>query len=126
MSSMPSNVAAHATATSAPHNSVWFHGSRGESFSSLLGVSHRGKRSFQDIKDQIQIKISSLEGIAEGIQVPTLRTSPALTQSTGQGPQNGPNFKWLQILTFRNPRMFSSGRPILEIQPVYLGWSGGK
>ena len=41
----------------------------------------------QDIVDQIQIKISSPGGIAEGAQVPTLRTSSALTPSTGQGPQ---------------------------------------
>ena len=87
MSSVPSNVAAHATATSAPDHPVWFHGSRGENFSSLLGVSHRGKRSVQDIMDQIQVKISSPGGIAEGVQVPTLRTSSALTPSTGQGPQ---------------------------------------
>ena len=87
MSSVPSNVAAHATATSAPDHPVWFHGSRGENFSSLLGVWHRGKRSVQDIVDQIQIKIASPGGIAEGVQVPTLRTSSALTPSTGQGPQ---------------------------------------
>ena len=41
----------------------------------------------QDIVDQIQFKISSQGGIAEGVQVPTLRTSSALTPSTGQGPQ---------------------------------------
>ena len=87
MSSVPSNVAAHATATSAPDHPVWLHGSRGENFSSLLGVWHRGKRSVQDIVDQIQIKISSPGGIAEGVRVPTLRTSSALTPSTGQGPQ---------------------------------------
>ena len=87
MSSVPSNVAAHATATSAPDHSVWFHGSRGKIFSSRSGVWHRGKRSVQDIVDQIQIKISSPGGIAEGVQVPTLRTSSALTPSTGQGPQ---------------------------------------
>ena len=87
MSSVPSNVAAHATATSAPDHQVWFHGSRGENLLSLLGVWHRGKRSVQDIVDQIQIKISSPGGIAEGVQVPTLRTSSALTPSTGQGPQ---------------------------------------
>ena len=87
MSSVPSNVAAHATATSAPDHPVWFHGSRGENFSSLLGVWHRGKRSVQDIVDQIQVKISSPGGIAEVVQVPTLRTSSALTPSTGQGPQ---------------------------------------
>ena len=84
---MPSNVAAHATATSAPDHPVWFHGSRGEIFSCLLGFWHRGKRSVQDIVDQIQIKISSPGGIGEGVRVPTLRTSPALTPSTGQGPQ---------------------------------------
>ena len=87
MSSVPSNVAAHATATSAPDHSVWFHGGRGENFSSLFGVWHRGKRSVQDIVDQIQIKISFPGGIAEGVQVPTLRTSSALTPSTEQGPQ---------------------------------------
>ena len=87
MSSVPSNVAVHATATSAPDHSVWFHGSRGENASSLLGVWHRGKRSVQDIVDQIQIKISSPGGIAECVQDPTLRTSSALTPSTGQGPQ---------------------------------------
>ena len=87
MSSAPSNVAAHATATSAPDHPVWFHGSRGENFSSLLGVWHRGKRSVQDIVDQNQVKISSPGGIAEGVQVPTLRTSSALTPSTGQGLQ---------------------------------------
>ena len=76
-----------ATATSVTDHPVWFHGSRGESFSSLLGIWHRGKRSVQDIVDQIQIKISSPGGIAEGVQVPTLRTSSALTPSTGQGPQ---------------------------------------
>ena len=116
MSSVPSNVAAHATATSAPDYSVWFHGSRGENFSSLLGVWHRGKRSVQDIVDQIQIKICSPGGIAEGGQVPTLRTSSALTPSTGQGPSP----KWLHILSFRNPQMFPSGPPILESQLVYL------
>ena len=87
MSCVPSNVAAHATATSAPDHLVWFHGSRGENFSSLLGVWHRGKRSVQDIVDQIQVKISSPGGIAQGVQVPTVRTSSALTPSTGQGPQ---------------------------------------
>ena len=99
MSSVPSNVAAHATATSAPDHPVWFHGSRGENFSSLLGVWHRGKRSVQDIVDQIQIKISSPGGIAEGVQVPTLRTSSALTPSTGQGPQKRAK---LQVAT--NPK----------------------
>ena len=87
MSSVPSTVAAHATATPAPGHPVWFHGSRGENFSSLLGVWHRGKRSVHDIVDQIQVTISSPGGIAEGVQVPTLRTSSALTPSTGQGPQ---------------------------------------
>ena len=77
----------HATATSAPDHSVWFDGSRGENFSSLLGVWHRGKQSVQDILEQIQIKISSPGGIAEDVQVPTLRTSSGLTASTGQGPQ---------------------------------------
>ena len=37
--------------------------------------------------DEIQIKISSPGGIAEGVQVPTLRISSSLTPSTGQGPQ---------------------------------------
>ena len=87
MSSVPSNVAAHATATSAPNHSVWFHGSTGEIFSSLLGVWHRGKRLVRDIVDQIQEKISSPGRIAEGVQVPTLRTFSALTPPTGQGPQ---------------------------------------
>ena len=87
MSFVPSNMAAHATATFAPDHAVWFHGSRGETVSSLLGVWQRGKRSVQDIVDQIQVKISSPGGIAEGVQVPTLRTSSALTPSSGQGPQ---------------------------------------
>ena len=87
MSSVPSNVAAHATATSASDHSVWLHGSKGENVLSLLGVWHRGKRSVQNIVDQIQIKTSSPGGIAEGVQVPTLSTSSALTPSTGQGPQ---------------------------------------
>ena len=87
MSSVPSNVAAHATATSAPDHPVWFHGSRGANVLSLLGVWHRGKRSVQDILDRTQIKISSPGGIAEGVQVPTLRTSSTLTPSTEQGPQ---------------------------------------
>ena len=124
MSSVPSNVAAHATATSASDHPVWFHGSRGENVSSLLGVWHRGKRSVQDIVDQIQIQIFSPGGRAEGVQFPTLRTSLALTPSTGQGPQI--RAKWLQILSFRNPGMFPSGPPILEIQLVYLGWLRGK
>ena len=38
--------------------------SRGENFSSLLGVWHRGKQSVREIVDQIQVK---------GVQVPTLR-----------------------------------------------------
>ena len=54
---------------------------------SLLGVWHRGKRSVREIVDQIQVKISSPGGIAEGVQFPTLRTSSALTASTGRGPQ---------------------------------------
>ena len=87
MSFVPSNVAAHATATSAPDPTVWFHSGRGENFSSLLGAWHRGKRSVREIVDQIQVKISSPGGIAEGVQVPTLKTSSALTPSTGQGPQ---------------------------------------
>ena len=87
MFSVPGNVAAHATATSAPDHSVWFHGSRGENVSSLSGVWHRGKRSVQDIVEKIQIKISSPGGIAEGVQVPTLRTSSGLTPSVRQGLQ---------------------------------------
>ena len=87
MSSVPSNVAANATATSAPDHPVWFYGSRGERFSSLLGVWHRGKRSVCDIVDQNQVQISSPGGKAEGVQVPTLSTSSALTPWTGQGPQ---------------------------------------
>ena len=83
MSSGPS----HATATSAPDPTVWFHGSRGENLSSLLGAWHRGKRSIRKIVDHIQVKITSPGGIAEGVQVPTLRTSSALAPSTGQGPQ---------------------------------------
>ena len=87
MSSLPGIVAAHATATSAPDPRVWFHGSRGEKFSSLLGAWHRRKPSVCEIVDQIQVKMSSLGGIAKGVQVPTLRSSLALTPSTGQGPQ---------------------------------------
>ena len=87
MSSVPSNVAAHATATSAPDHRVWFHGSRGKNVSSLLGVSRHGKRSVRDIIDQIHIKISFPGGIAEGVQVPTLRSCSALTPPTGHGPQ---------------------------------------
>ena len=87
MSSISSNVAARATATSAPDHPVRFHVGRGENLSSLLGVWHRGKRSVRDILDQIQVRISSPGGIAEGVQVPTLRTSSSLTPSTGQGPQ---------------------------------------
>ena len=90
MSSVPSNVAAHTTATSAPDHRVWCHGSRGENVSSLLGVWHRGKRSVHDIVDQIQVKISSPGGRAEGVQVPTLRTSSVLTPSTRRGPQKRP------------------------------------
>ena len=99
MSSVPSNVAAHATATSAPDHPVWFHGSRGENVSSLLGVWHPGKRSVCDSVDQIQVEISSPGGIAEGVRVPTLRTSSALTPSTGQGPQKRAK---LQVAT--NPK----------------------
>ena len=87
MSSLPRNVASHATANSAPDPTVWFHGSRGENLSSLVGAWHRGKRLVREIVDQIQITIPSPGGIAEGVQVPTLRTSSALTPSTGQGPQ---------------------------------------
>ena len=89
MSSVPSNVAAHATATSAPDGPVWFHGSRRENVSSLLGFLHSGKRLVRDIVDQIQVKNSSPGGIAKGVQFSTLRTSSALTPSTGQGPQKG-------------------------------------
>ena len=87
MSSLPSTVATHATATSRPHPTVWFHGSRGEKFSSVLGAWHRGKRSVREIVDQMQVKTSSPAGIAEGVQVPTLRTSLTLTPFTVQGPQ---------------------------------------
>ena len=87
MSSVLSNVAAHATATPAPDHAVWFHGSRGKNLSSLLGILDRGKQSVHDIVDQIQVKISSPGGIAEGVQVLTLRTSSVLTPSTWQGPQ---------------------------------------
>ena len=126
MSSVPSNVAAHATATSAPDRPVWFHGSRGEKCSSLFGVWHHRKRSVRDIVDQIQIPISSPGGIAEGVQVPTLRTSAALTPAAVQGPLNRAK---PQLAT--NPKSpkspnFPSGPPILEIQLVYLGWLGGK
>ena len=47
---------------------------------------HWGKRSVGEIVDSIQIKISSPEGKAAGVQVPTLRTSP----STRQAPQKRP------------------------------------
>ena len=87
MSFVPSDVAAHATATSAPDHPVWFHGSRVENVSSLLGIWHRGKRLVRDMVDQIELQISSPGGIAEGVQVPTLRTSSALTPSPGQGQQ---------------------------------------
>ena len=50
-----------------------------------IAESDRSATSFH----QIQIKISSPGGIAEGVQVPTLRTSSALTPSTGQGPLKG-------------------------------------
>ena len=126
MSSLPSNVAAHATATSAPDPTVWFHGSRGENVSSLLGAWHRRKRSVREIVDQIQVKISSPGEIDEGVQVPTLRISSALTQSTRQGPQ-----KWAKPQMATNPKSLKSpnvpiGPPILEIQLVYLGWLRGK
>ena len=87
MSSVPSNVAVRATAASSSDPTVCFHGSSGKNVSSLLGVWHRGERSVCDIVDHIQGKISPLGGIAEAVQVPTLRTSSALTLSTGQGPQ---------------------------------------
>ena len=35
MSSVPSNVAAHATATSAPDHPVWFHGKHGKQVTTL-------------------------------------------------------------------------------------------
>ena len=85
MSSVPSNVAAHAT--SAPDHPVWVHGSRREKLSSLLDVWQFGERSVRHIVDKIIVEISSLGGIADGVQVPTLRTSSALTLSTGQGPK---------------------------------------
>ena len=87
MSSLSSSVAAHTTVTSASGPPAWFHGSRGENVSSLLGAWHRGKRSVREFVDQSGEKISSPGGIAEGAQVPALRTSLALTPSTGQGPQ---------------------------------------
>ena len=99
MSSVPGNVAAQATGTSAPEHPVWFQCSRGENLSSLLGVWHRGKRSVRDIVDQIQVKISSPGGIAEGVQVLSLRTSSALTPSTVQGLQKRAR---LQVAT--NPK----------------------
>ena len=91
-----------------------------------VGVWHRGKRSVQDIVDQIQIKISSPEGIPEGVQVPTLRTSSALKPSTGQGPQKRAKPAVATNPKFPKSRMFPSGPPILEIQLVYLGWFGGE
>ena len=103
MSSMPSNVAAHAKETSAPDHPIWFHGSRGENVSCVLGVWHRGKRSVRDIVDQIQVKTSSPGGIAEGVQVPTLRTPSALSPSTGQGPQ-----KRAKLQVFTNPKSAKS------------------
>ena len=87
MSSWPSSVAAYATATSAPDPTVWFHGSRGDTFLSLLDVWHRGKLSVLEIVVHIQVKIPTPGGIAEGVQVPTLRTSAALAPSTGHGSQ---------------------------------------
>ena len=87
MCSMPSNVAAHATVTSAPEHSIWLHGTRGENLLSLLGGWHRRKRLVREIVDQIETKISSPDGIAENILVPTLRTSSVLTPSTRQGSQ---------------------------------------
>ena len=126
MSSVPGNVAAHATATSASGHPVWFHGSRGENFSSLLGVWHRGKRSVRDIVDQIQEKVSSPGGIAEGVQVPTLRTSSALTPSTGQG---RPKRAKPQVAT--NPKFPKSpnvpiGAPHLRDQAGVAGMVGGE
>ena len=87
MCSWPSSVAAQTTATSASDPLVRFHGSTGEIFLSLLGAWHRGKRSILEIVDQIQTKISSPGRIAEGVQVPTLKTSSAHIPSTGLGPQ---------------------------------------
>ena len=87
MTSLPSNVAAHATAPAPPDPTVWFHGSRGQNVSSLLGAWHRGKPSVREIVDPIQIKFCSPGGIAQGVEVPTLRTSWALIRSTGQGLQ---------------------------------------
>ena len=75
MSSVPSNVAAHATATSAPDHPVWFHGSRGERFSSLLGVWHRGKRSVQDIVDKFKLKSLPREGYLRVSRSPLSRPS---------------------------------------------------
>ena len=38
MYSLPGNVAVHPTRSSAPDPTVWFHGSSGENFLSLLGA----------------------------------------------------------------------------------------
>ena len=64
-----------------PAPRVWFHGSRGENVSSLLGAWHRGNRGPNSSQNLFPA------GIAEGVQIPSLRTSSALTPSTGQGPQ---------------------------------------
>ena len=116
-----------ATATSAPDPSVWFHGSRGENLLSLLGAWHRGKRSVREIADQIPIKISSPQGIAEGVQVQTLRTSSALTPLTRQGPQKRAK---LQVATnlesHRSPNISIGAPSIFGVQLVYLGWLGQK
>ena len=118
LSYLPSNVAAHDTATYAADPKVWFHGSRGEIFWSLLGAWHRGKRSVHEIVDQIEVKISSPGGIAEGVQVPALRTSSALTPSTGQGPQKRAKPQVATNSKSAKSPLFPSGPPFLEFQLV--------
>ena len=80
----------------------------------------------REIVDPIQIKFCSPGGIAQGVDVPTLRTSSSLIRSTGQGLQERAS---PQVAT--NPKSPKSpnvpvGAPILEIQLVYLGWLGEK
>ena len=75
---------------------------------------------------QIQVKILSPGGIAEDVQVLTLRTSSALTPSTGQGPQKRAKPPVATSRKFPKNRTFPSGPRILGIQLVYLGWLGGK
>ena len=87
MSVMSSQAAVHATATSALDPLVRFHGSRGGYVSSLSCALHRIKRSVLEMMDHIQTKTSSLGATSEGVHVPALITSSAITPSTGQGPQ---------------------------------------